>query len=222
LLTLSLPDEPRRSVRATKGQHTKTSELLDQPSPAAALSKKKITKKTSKKAAQKNEADEEEIIRCVCGATETGNDDSDPWIACDNCDSWQHNICVGISRFTDDAPEHYLCEKCDPSFPLHKELLEGMKKGRKLWEERRRKVEQEIAEEEAAEKQGKKKGKKAQSKRASDLSEISHGTNGKAKSPSVPVGSEKKAAVARSGSTKRKTRDESHEVSFIPFPFKLF
>lgn len=122
---------------------------------------------------------------------------------------------MGISRFTDDAPEHYLCEQCDPSFPLHKELLEGMKKGRKLWEERRRKVEQEIAEEEAAEKQGKKKGKKAQSKRASDISEISHGTNGKAKSPSVPVAAEKKSVVARSGSTKRKTRDESHEVGFI-------
>ena len=212
MLTTAAPtDEPRRSVRATKGQHTKTSELLDQSSPAPVASKKKPTKKSSKKAAKKDDDEEVEIIRCVCGATETSDEDTEPWIACDECECWQHNICVGISRFGDEAPENYLCEQHDPSFPLHKELLDGLKKGRKVWEERRRKVELEIAEEEA-EKQGqKKKSKKSTGKRASDLSEISHATNGKANSPSVPVPTDKKGAVARSGSTKRKARDESHE-----------
>ncbi|TVY58763.1 Transcription factor bye1 [Lachnellula suecica] len=207
-----MADEPRRSVRATKGQHTKTSELLDQPSPVATTApKKKLTKKASKKAAKKDEEEDPEVIRCVCGARETGDEDNEPWIACDKCESWQHNICVGISRYGDDAPDNYLCEKCDPTFPLHKELLDGMKKGRKVWEERRRKAEQEIAEEEAEKVAQKKKGKKSQGKRASDLSEISHGTNGKAKSPSVPVSTEKKP-VARTSSTKRKARDESHDT----------
>ncbi|TVY33251.1 Transcription factor [Lachnellula subtilissima] len=206
-----MADEPRRSVRATKGQHTKTSDLLDQSSPTPTTGKKKITKKSSKKAAKKDDDEEVEIIRCVCGAIETSDEDTEPWIACDECECWQHNICVGISRFGDEAPEHYLCEKHDPSFPLHKELLDGLKKGRKVWEERRRKVEQEIADEEAEKAGHKKKSKKPQAKRASDLSEISHATNGKAKSPSVPV-SEKKGSVARSGSTKRKIRDESHDT----------
>lgn len=213
LIISSTTDEPRRSVRATKGQHTKTSDLLDQSSPAPVVGNKKKPTKKSKKAAKKEEEEEEvEIIRCVCGARETHEDDTEPWIACDECECWQHNICVGISRFGDEAPEHYKCEIHDPTFPLHKELLDGIKKGRKVWEERRRKVEQEIAEEEA-EKQGqKKKGKKPQAKRASDLSEISHATNGKAKSPSVPITSDKKGAVARAGSTKR-GREESHEGS---------
>ena len=211
LTKYSTTDEPRRSVRATKGQHTKTSDLLDQSSPTPTTGKKKITKKSSKKAAKKDDDEEVEIIRCVCGAIETSDEDTEPWIACDECECWQHNICVGISRFGDEAPEHYLCEKHDPSFPLHKELLDGLKKGRKVWEERRRKVEQEIADEEAEKAGHKKKSKKPQAKRASDLSEISHATNGKAKSPSVPV-SEKKGSVARSGSTKRKIRDESHDT----------
>jgi hypothetical protein len=211
LTRISTTDEPRRSVRATKGQHTKTSDLLDQSSPAPAASKKKLTKKSSKKAAKKDDDEEDvEIIRCVCGATETSVEDTEPWIACDECECWQHNICVGISRFEDEAPENYLCEKHDPSFPLHRELLDGLKKGRKVWEERRRKVE-EIAEEEAKKQGQKKKSKKSSGKRASDLSEISHATNGKAKSPSVPVATDKKGTVARSGSTKRKARDESHE-----------
>lgn len=205
-----MAEEPRRSVRATKGQHTKTSDLLDAPSPAAAGTKKP-TKKSKKKTAKKDEEEEEEIIRCVCGATETGDDETDPWIACDQCDCWQHNVCVGISRFGDEAPDKYLCEIHDPTFPLHKELLDALKKGKKIWEDRRRKHEQLLAEEEAERQTHKKKGKKAQgAKRASDLSEISYATNGKSNSPSVPA-TQQKGAVARSSSTKRKAADEPHD-----------
>ncbi|KAF4633143.1 hypothetical protein G7Y89_g4980 [Cudoniella acicularis] len=207
-LTVSCTDEPRRSVRATKGQHTKSLDLLDQP----AEPKKKSTKKAAKKAVEKNEDEEVEVIRCVCGAVETGDDEGEPWIACDTCGVWQHNVCVGISRFEEDAPDKYRCEQCDPQFPLHKELLDGLKKGRKLWEERRRIDEQELAE---GEKGSKKSKKKSKGKRVSDQSDLSHAANGKAKSPSAsiapPAPPEKKESIARSGSTKRKTRDESHD-----------
>ncbi|RDL36943.1 uncharacterized protein BP5553_04376 [Venustampulla echinocandica] len=206
-----MADEPRRSVRATKGQHTKSLDLLDQP----AEPKKKAIKKSAKKA-DKTDDEEVEVIRCPCGARETGDDEGEPWIACDNCGVWQHNVCVGISRFTEDAPDKYLCEKCDPLFPLHKELLDGLKKGKRLWVERRRQYEQELAEEE---KQGtKKKGKKAKGKRPSDQSELSNAANRKAESPSLPVAAEKKENVARSGSTKRKIRDESHDKESVKEP----
>ncbi|CAG8978446.1 hypothetical protein HYALB_00013273 [Hymenoscyphus albidus] len=204
-----MADEPRRSVRATKGQHTKSLDLLDQP----VEPKKKATKKAKKVEKKEDDAEASEVIRCVCGAVETGNDDTDPWIACDKCDVWQHNICVGFTRFEEDTPENYKCEQCDPTFPLHKELLDALKKGRKLWEERRKKADQLLAEEkQASKKKGGKKGKS--NKRVSEASEISYATNGKAKSPSVPVPAapvEKKETVSRAPSTKRKASEPSHE-----------
>jgi hypothetical protein len=162
------------------------------------------------------EEEDAEVIRCVCGVTETGDDPEEPWIACDVCNEWQHNICVGVSRFGEDAPDDYRCEKHDPTFPPHKELLDGLKKGKKVWLERRAKVEQEIAEEKkSAKKKGGKKGKAG--KRASEGSELNLSTNGKAKSPSTPVPPpvEEKKPVARSGSTKRKARDESQDKEAV-------
>ena len=198
MLTTASIDEPRRSVRATKGQHTKSLDLLDQP----AEPKKKGSKKGSKKAAAEEEV---EIIRCVCGATEQQENDTEAWIACDRCEAWQHNVCVGLSSYEEDTPDKYLCEQCGPEF--HAELLESIQRGEKLWEERRRAWEKEMAEE------GKgKKGKKGKGKRTSDP-EINKGP-AKTKSPSVPaedVKKEKKDTVARAGSTKRKTRDESQD-----------
>jgi hypothetical protein len=123
---------------------------------------------------------------------------------------WQHNVCVGISPYSEDIPEdyNYLCEECGPGF--HKPLLEGIQKGQKLWEERRRIYEKEKLEEEQGKKKGKKKGK-----RTSDpKSELGNNANGKAKSPSTPVTvekKEKKETVARAGSTKRKARDDSQD-----------
>src|ERR1700712_4147950 len=83
------PDEGRRtSSRATKGQHTKKDELLENtPEPV----KKKGGKKGKKAAVEEEEV---EIIRCICGATESDPDDEEPWIACDICQSWQHNVCM--------------------------------------------------------------------------------------------------------------------------------
>jgi hypothetical protein len=174
--------------------------VLDQP----AEPKKKVTKKGSKKAAAEEEV---EIIRCVCGATEQQENDIEAWIACDRCEAWQHNVCVGLSSYEEDTPDKYLCEQCGPEF--HTELLEGIKRGEKPWEDRRRAWEKEMAEE------GKgKKGKKGKGKRISDPKEIISKALTKAKSPSVPaedVKKEKKETVARAGSTKRKTRDEPQD-----------
>ncbi len=193
------PDEPRRSVRATKGQHTKSLDLLDQP----AEPKKKTAKRSKKAAAQEEEI---EVIRCVCGAIETGDNDNEPWIACDKCGVWQHNVCVGVPVFEDDIPKTYMCEQCDPAF--HQPLLDALKRGDDILGERRKAYESQKLqdeEDEALKKKGKKKGKR----NSDQKSEASHGTNGKANSPAVAdVKKEKKETVVRSGSTKRKARDD--------------
>ena len=149
--------EPRRSVRATKGQH-KALEQLDQPIEAP----KRRGGKKGKKAAPEPEEPEEEVIRCVCGATEQDEDSGEPWIACDQCGAWQHNICMGMSQYTEDLPKEYFCELCRPE--NHQELLEGIERGERPWETRRK-----LYEEEKAEK--KKKGPKKGKKRTSDLKE---------------------------------------------------
>lgn len=202
-----LTDEPRRSVRATKGQHTKM-DLLDHQTDM----KKKTTKKGAKKQAVQEEGDEVEVIRCVCGARATSPDDDEPWIACDKCHVWQHNICVGVSTFDDELPENYMCEECDPAY--HKPLLDAIGRGEKPWEDNRRAFEQRQQEEEDA---AKKKSKKGKGKRTSDpKSELSQASNGKAKSPSTPVPDVKKEKKesARAGNSKRKSThdDESSKV----------
>jgi hypothetical protein len=174
--------------------------------------KKKSAKKGGKKQQAAQEDEEVEVIRCVCGAVSTPEDDPEPWIACDSCGVWQHIVCVGLASVDDEIPEEYeySCEKCGPEFPPHKELLDSIARGEKIWEERRRVYEKQQADEGAS----KKKGKKGKGKTQSEpKSELSHGTNGKAKSP-LPVPElkkEKKETPVRAGSTKRKTRDESHE-----------
>jgi len=207
----SSTDEGRRtSSRATKGQHTKSHDL-DIP----AESKRKSTKKNTKKAAAAQQEDEEELIRCVCGAIESLDSDPQPWIACDQCTVWQHNICVGIPTFDDDIPDNYWCEQCKPEH--HKELLDGIARGLKPWIDRRKKYDEE-QEAEAA----KKKGKKGKKRTSGPNLEVTPSANGKAKSPSTPVSAvepkkpTKKEAKketpipVRAGSTKR-TRDESHD-----------
>lgn len=198
-------DEPRRSVRATKGQHTKTSDLLDQP-----VEPKKKGGKRTKKAAQKEaEQEEVELIRCVCGARETSDDDEDAWIACDSCTVWQHNVCMGVSPYAEDTPENYLCEECGPQF--HKELLDATARGEQPWIRRRTEFEQEKADLEDG---AKRKGKKGKGKRQSDpKAEVSKTANGKTSSPLAVADSpaEKKEPASRQGSAKRKIRDESND-----------
>ncbi|KFY26687.1 hypothetical protein V493_03931 [Pseudogymnoascus sp. VKM F-4281 (FW-2241)] len=193
-------DEPRRSVRATKGQHTKSLDQLDQP---AEPSKKRGGKKASSKKVSSQEAsaeEEEDIIRCVCGATEQDDSAGEDWIACSDCEAWQHNVCMGITTDKDVLENmEYWCERCKPE--NHKELLDSMARGEKLWETRLKA-------------QKTKRGRKGKGKRVSEVrAETPQNQNSKSKTPDAQpeAKKEKKEVASRAGSTKRKTRDESHD-----------
>ncbi|RKF77096.1 Transcription factor bye1 [Golovinomyces cichoracearum] len=190
-------EETRRSARATKGQNFKV-ETHDQN-----LEPKKKVKR-NKKASEVVQEKPAEIIRCVCGAVETGDDDKDPWIACDGCDAWQHNICMGISAYGEDVPDQYYCERCHPQD--HKELLSSIESNKKLWEERRRIYEREQAEALIEENSTKRRGKK-KVKKTTDLPDIL--TTPK-ELPTIALASEKKSAQKNSG-IKRKNKDISQD-----------
>ncbi|KAI1189791.1 hypothetical protein F5B17DRAFT_390073 [Nemania serpens] len=194
--------EPRRSVRATKGQHTKAFDQLENgPEPP----KRRQTKKNTKKSAEKEDKhdDDEEIIRCICGATTQDDDDAnEPWIACDKCGAWQHNVCMGMSVFTEDLTKDYFCEKCAPQD--HKETLEAIKRGEKPWEDRRQRYEDE--------KKRKKGGKKGKGKRVSDHKERASPGAASAKpklSPPPPDVKKEEPAQEPQAKGKRKSRDHS-------------
>jgi hypothetical protein len=133
-----MADEARRSGRANKGHHRNRD--LDEPVNAAKPKGK--AGKGSKKAATPvetptqsvepedgDEEDEETIYRCVCGVQrEIGGRDM---ICCDNCDAWQHNICLGLPSSEEWGEKPYFCEQCKPED--HKELLDAMARGEKPW-----------------------------------------------------------------------------------------
>ncbi|KAG9246862.1 SPOC domain-containing protein [Calycina marina] len=193
-------DEPRRSVRETKGRHSKMEEEeapIEQP-------KKKGGKKGGKKAAAKEEEEEEENVRCVCGAKSDAEQNEDgAWIACDVCDVWQHNTCMDISPFDDEVPKNYKCEKHDPVF--HKELLDAMARGIPLWEDRKAKWLKYYKKGQAG--PDKKKGKGKTGKRASEVNGISNPPS----KVSTPVPEAKKATPAKTSGAKRKDRHDAHE-----------
>lgn len=80
-----------------------------------------------------DEAEEEEVTRCLCGQAEypgppevrsksnhpaldaQGEDSGGLFIQCDVCKVWQHGGCVGIM---DEAasPDDYFCEQCRPQY----------------------------------------------------------------------------------------------------------
>ncbi|KAK9440532.1 Transcription factor S-II, central domain containing protein [Metarhizium brunneum] len=194
--------EPRRSVRATKGQHTKS---FDELEPAVAP-KRRQTKKT-KKAQEKDQSQEpEEVIRCVCGATEQDEDSGEAWISCETCYAWQHNVCVGVSSFEDEIPDNYWCEQCRPED--HKELLAGIARGEKPWEARRK-----AHEEEEAERKKKKGGRRGKGKRSSDSKdELEKDGKAKAKASPAPEPASKDRKEPASKQGKRKIREESQDT----------
>ncbi|KAH6645110.1 hypothetical protein BKA67DRAFT_527602 [Truncatella angustata] len=197
------PDpEARRSARATKGQHTKA---FDQSPPAKKKGGSKKSKKAEKeeKEEKEEEVEDEEIIRCACGATTQDDDDPDePWIACEQCGAWQHNVCMGMSIYDDELPKEYFCELCKPED--HKELLTAVAKGEKLWLTRRQKHE----EENKKKKTKKGKGKKRESD-AKDRSSPAASTTKSKASPAPEVKKEEDAAAKG----KRKSRDHSQGPS---------
>ncbi|KAJ4342830.1 Transcription factor bye1 [Ascochyta clinopodiicola] len=138
-------DETRRSGRANKGHH-RNRDALDEPATAqkpkgkAAKGGKKATTpaetptqsvepEAEEEEEDGGEGEEETIYRCVCGVQrEIGGRDM---ICCDNCDAWQHNICLNLppSDIWGDKP--YFCEQCKPQD--HKELLAAIERGEKPW-----------------------------------------------------------------------------------------
>jgi len=76
-------------------------------------------------------------------------------IACDKCEAWQHNLCMGVSEEDGKVPEVYFCEICKPED--HKTLLAAMAKGEEPWAAR---IVARV-EAEKAKKKGKKGGRKS-------------------------------------------------------------
>ncbi|KAI9826560.1 MAG: hypothetical protein M1832_006156 [Thelocarpon impressellum] len=196
-----MADEPRRSGRATKGQHTKISDAEAAAASAAKSTKPKTSKATKRASDEGTEEDDDEeesdaIIRCICGIT-TEDDDEDEermMICCDQCTCWQHNECMEVPLDEDKIPETYLCEICSPE--SHKELLEKIAKGEKPWEERAKDRE---TSKRGRKKKGGKRGKAASKTRPSEApSEGSENVNGTRNSPAQVVKIETTAEGATS------------------------
>lgn len=180
-------DEPRRSGRATKGQHKNLELVQDLPSKkgkAKGQSKEKSAKPSAEPTPTPSEQNEEEIIRCICGEYEEEEDIERDMICCDQCSAWQHNDCMGLTFAKGEEPEEYFCEQCKPE--NHKELLEKMARGEKPWEEVARRRQQEIEEKKAAKRKKGKKGKKGGARPSDIKAETS--------APSTPAPSETPAA----------------------------
>ncbi|KAF7716057.1 Uncharacterized protein PECH_008701 [Penicillium ucsense] len=161
-----MADEPRRSGRATKGQH-KNLELPDAPTKKGKSKSPKDPKDKSSKASAEptpgpSDGEEEEIIRCICGEYEEEEDVERDMICCDQCSAWQHNDCMGLTFAKGQEPDHYYCEQCKPE--NHKVLLEKIARGEKPWEEVAEKRRREAEEKKAKRKKGKKGGRKSQGK----------------------------------------------------------
>ena len=164
MLTMT-PDEPRRSGRATKGQH-KNLELPEGPSKKGKGKGK--SEKSSKASAEptpgpsEGEGEEEEIIRCICGEYEEEEDVERDMICCDQCLAWQHNDCMGLTFAKGSEPDKYYCEQCRPE--NHKPLLDKIAKGEKPWEEVAERRRQEAEDKKSKRKKGKKGSRKSQGK----------------------------------------------------------
>ena len=162
-------DEPRRSGRATKGQHTKKQETPEAPpKPKGKKGKSKAAKQASTEPTPDEDGEEDDsVIRCLCGAEE--DEGGYRMICCDACEVWQHNICMGLPEEEDLQPDSYYCEQCRPQ--NHKELLAAMARGEKPWEDRMRQHEEE--EKKAKRNRGKKgKGGARQARPSQTASEI--------------------------------------------------
>jgi hypothetical protein len=185
--------EPRRSGRATKGQHTKLLEDDAPPKP-----EKKGRSKSKKSSEQPDDESDADIIRCICGATE----DEDGWkmVFCEQCSAWQHNLCMGVTEEDDKLPNEYYCEQCRPQD--HTDLLAALKRGEKPWQERIVKR----REEEKA-KKGKKGSKKAGERKSARQSTASEAADQSAASTPAKVAAEPPAPAvvpSREAGSKRK------------------
>lgn len=207
------PDEPRRSGRATKGQH-KNLELP--PDAPAKKGKGKTPKdKTSKASTEPTPGpseggEEEEIIRCICGEYEEEEDVERDMICCDQCSAWQHNDCMGLTFAKGEEPDEYYCEQCKPE--NHKDLLDKIAKGEKPWEEVAERRRREAEEKKSKKKKGKKGGRKSQTPARTGTSATPGPGPSPAPATSASAEPEKNGHVAdsrRSSTNKRKLEEQA-------------
>ncbi|KAL9051070.1 MAG: hypothetical protein Q9162_006243 [Coniocarpon cinnabarinum] len=125
---MAAADEPRRSGRATKGQHTKN---VEEPTTATAApptlkGKGRGKRQQTQEEVQEDEDEEEEQIRCLCGTGEDDDDGGRAFTCCDKCNVWQHNDCMGLP-IRNFKPEEYYCEQCKPE--NHPRTIEALRNG---------------------------------------------------------------------------------------------
>jgi hypothetical protein len=232
-------DEPRRSGRATKGQH-KNLELPDAPGKKG--KGKGLKDKNAKSSAEPTpgpsegeggEEEEEEIIRCICGEYEEEEDVERDMICCDQCSAWQHNDCMGLTFTKGQEPDQYYCEQCRPE--NHKVLLEKINAGERPWEEVAERRRQEAEEKKSKRKKGKKGARKSRpSESRTDASTPMRTapsiTPGPLGSPRTGVSASAEpeknghAVDSRRSSTNKRKLEESVEVENVSvcFPPNLF
>ncbi|KAJ6072823.1 hypothetical protein N7467_010908 [Penicillium canescens] len=222
-------DEPRRSGRATKGQH-KNLELP--PDAPGKKGKSKSPKERSAKLSaeptpgpSEGEGEEEEIIRCICGEYEEEEDVERDMICCDQCSAWQHNDCMGLTFGKGQEPDQYYCEQCRPE--NHKSLLAKIAAGEKPWEQVAEKRRREAEEKKSKRKKGKKgaarKGRLSESRTdaGTPVRTATSTTPGPHESPapavSASVEPEKNGhADSRRSSTHKRKLEESAEAESGP------
>ena len=217
-------DSTRRSGRATKGQHSRALEEVENaPTPPKKGGKGSKGRKNEPSPPEEEE-EEAAIIRCICGYVEEDEDDERKMICCEQCEAWQHNECMEVSENDDELPEKYYCEQCRPKD--HKALLAKVAQGQKPWEERARQREIEEQERKSRKKKGKKGGRKS---RISEVQKESAVENGAMDVDPDITQAEEPAAAAEPQSQpgveshKRKlpedpepeTRSPSHSVSVV-------
>ncbi|PGH27782.1 hypothetical protein AJ80_00570 [Polytolypa hystricis UAMH7299] len=216
-------EEPRRSGRATKGQHTKNLDLTDAPPPKRkGKGQAKAQKQTSNEPTPAPEEEEDEIIRCICGEYEEEEDVERDMICCDKCSAWQHNDCMGLTFAKGEEPAEYFCEQCKPE--NHKELLDRMARGEKPWLEAAEKRAREAEERKARRKKGGKRGKKGKATdtkrdksedvKATATPTEDRATSGPSEHTATPVPAEK----SQSSSQKRKFEEQGDAGQHEPEP----
>lgn len=226
---ITITDEPRRSGRATKGQH-KNLELPEGTGKKGKGPKDKNAKSSTEPTPgpSDGEGEDEEIIRCICGEYEEEEDVERDMICCDQCSAWQHNDCMGLTFMKGKEPDQYYCEKCRPE--NHKPLLQKINSGVKPWEEAAERRRQEAEEKKSKRKKGKKGGRKARpSESRTDAStsvrtaaSITPGPTGSptpAVSVSVETDRNELAPDSRRSSTNKRKLEESvdaENVSALP------
>lgn len=212
------PDEPRRSGRATKGQHKNLELPTDAP---AKKGKGKPQKdKTSKASTEPTPGpseggEEEEIIRCICGEYEEEEDVERDMICCDQCSAWQHNDCMGLTFAKGEEPDQYYCEQCKPE--NHKFLLDKIAKGERPWEEVAERRRREAEEKKSKKKKGKKGGRKSQTPARTGTSATPGSGPSPAPATSASAEPEKNGHTvdSRRSSTNKRKLDEPTEGDMV-------